>query len=228
MPNVKSRTKPISEIPVKKRIFAEEYAICFDPTSAAKKAGYKSPSAMGSKLLKDPSVVNYLRRFINRVTDRNELRLEEVIEQLRACITRDIGDYVGEDGKIITDANRLSTRARRAVDGIKQEVTIMYADGDAIGEKIKTELKLVPKASAIDMGLKYLDAYPRDGKDKNLEKDKRPPLDWDSLVQAAKNNRGLDQMEDPVEVAYKHLESLPDVEPKEKVIIETNGHQVEE
>lgn len=143
--------------------FAAEFCVDFNATRAAIAAGCpkKSAQVLGSRMLRDNRVKRLIGYYQSRAIKQAEINAEEVLFHLWACVTRSAEDFCDEEGKLITDVNRLSKRAQCAVDGIEQEVLIERdrESGDIIGERIKTKLKLVPKASAIDMALKHKGLY---------------------------------------------------------------------
>lgn len=142
----------------KQREFIEQYLIHRDASKAAKAAGYKPSNAaqQGAKLINHPIIKRVIGVRERKHAEELDLKSSDVLLQLYYCITRNAGDFCDEDGKIITDVRFLNERARASIDGIEQDVKVIYgADGEIAGEQIKTKLKLVPKAHAIDMGMKH-------------------------------------------------------------------------
>ena len=74
-------------------------------------------------------------------------------------------DFINPETGELLDLNNLTVRAKESIDGIEQEVTILKnRDGEEIGTRVKTKLKLVPKISAMDMFMKHLGGYEKDNK----------------------------------------------------------------
>lgn len=138
--------------------FIDHYMVSKNATQAAKAAGYKPANAaqQGAKLLKNRIIKRIIGVREKKQVERLELTSDEVLLQLFYCITRTARDFVDDSGKIITNVNQLNDRACAAIDGIDQEVQYAYSpEGEVVGERIKTKLKLVPKAASIDMGMKH-------------------------------------------------------------------------
>lgn len=138
--------------------FIYEYCIDFNGTRAAIAAGYSEKCAQiqASKLLAKPHIAKAVGKIRNDDLVHLQLTREEILNQLYYCCTRDAMDFMDEKtGKIQTDVRKLTKRARNTIDGIKQTVK-SWTDGDGnTHEEIVTELKLVGKASAIDMAMKH-------------------------------------------------------------------------
>lgn len=65
----------------KKKTFAEEYAKCRNATAAARKAGYqKNHSQIGSNLLKEQEVQDYLKVLYEKALTDKVATIKEVME----------------------------------------------------------------------------------------------------------------------------------------------------
>jgi len=132
-----------------------EYLKDSNGTRAAKAAGYSSPTTASSKLLKKPLIARAIGRAQQIMVQNLGLDAEEVIYNLWCCVTRTLDDFIDEDGKLISNVNKLTDRAKRAVDGIDQEITITHNRDGTRTEKIRNKLKLVSKSSVLDMAMKH-------------------------------------------------------------------------
>ncbi len=130
--------------------FIAEYLVDYNASRAAKAAGYSSTSA-GTKLLAKPLIKQIIAAKERQIVKKLELTSEEVLKQLYFAATRSAADFCDSTGKIITNIHLLDERAQNTIDGIEQTVFI-DAEGN---ETIKTKLKLVPKATAIDLAMKH-------------------------------------------------------------------------
>jgi len=135
--------------------FVMEYLKDSNGTRAAKAAGYSSPTTASSKLLKKPLIARAIGRAQQIMVQNLGLDAEEVIYNLWCCVTRTLDDFIDEDGKLISNVNKLTDRAKRAVDGIDQEITITHNRDGTRTEKIRNKLKLVSKSSVLDMAMKH-------------------------------------------------------------------------
>lgn len=88
----------------KQLLFANEYLIDFNRTQAALRAGYSKRSAgeMGSKLLKNPEVAEYVSQ---RLTE-SAMSADEALMRLAAHARGDIDDCLDDDGRFSLDKAR--------------------------------------------------------------------------------------------------------------------------
>lgn len=169
--------KTMQALSLKQLRFVSEYLACMNPCEAAVKAGYSKP--MGNKLLENKTIARMVEFEDRKTCEKLELSREEILLQLYYCVTRSARDFCDADGKIITDVNLLTDRACNVIDGIEQTV-VSYWDADAEREvtEVKTKLKLVPKATAIDMAMKHKGLFAPQQVDVLTS---RPTLDWSNL-----------------------------------------------
>lgn len=159
----KRKLRPIKEAELsdKQRLFAREYAVDLNGTQAAIRAGYavKSASVTSTKLLKNPLVLQEVGFAQNKALTKVGMRVEEVLEQIHSALTREGKDFIDPATGELIPIHNLPKRANQAIDGIEQEVTIIERENMPPMKVIKTKLKLVPKASAMDMAMKHFGAY---------------------------------------------------------------------
>ncbi len=163
-----------SKLTDKERRFIAEYQVDYNGTRACIAAGYSAKTAgvMASKLLAKDHIARAIGNSQRLMVKKLELTAEEVLLQLYYCVTRSAKDFCDSEGKIITDVHLLSERACATIDSIKQD---SYYDNDGIFHT-KTELRLVPKAHAIDMAMKHKGLFAPTKVNSTVS------LDWDSLV----------------------------------------------
>ncbi|MCK9570481.1 terminase small subunit [Candidatus Pacearchaeota archaeon] len=174
------------ELNEKSLLFVAEYLVDFNSTRAAIAAGYskKTAGVKGCQLMKRPDIARVIKQFQKEDLERCQLTREEVLLQLYYCATRSAADFCDENGRIITDVQRLTKRAQNTIDGIDQ--TVSYdQDGNEI---VRTRLRLVPKSDAINMALKHMGMYAPEKHDVTVH----PGLDFDKL---AKEDRPPDEIE---------------------------------
>lgn len=193
----------------KERLFVDYYlSDGMDQTSAAIKAGYsaKTAHAIGNQLMRRPHIRAEIGKQCKQLHDEIELTTEEVLKQLYYIVTRDVREFVDSEG-VMLPLNKLGDRAAQAVDGFDQEIT-EYTDLET-GQKrrtIKNKLKLVGKAGAIEMAMKYQGLFKTD----NEQKQNHVTLDFSKLFQPHREEN------DPVVKAMENLEESA----KNKVVIE--------
>lgn len=172
-PSKKKRRSPIRKLTIREQKFIEEYLIDGNASRSAKSAGYENPAVQGVRLLKNQMISTAIKIRQENLVKKLELSSEEVLKQLYYCCTRSARDFVDEEGLIQTDVNKLSDRAASTIDGIKQRVSY-----DLEGNKtVTTELKLVSKATAIELAMKNKGLFAP----KKVEAQHVHKIDWDSL-----------------------------------------------
>ena len=100
----------------KQKRFCEEYLIDLNATQAAIRAGYskKTARSIGNENLTKPDVQNHLRELQNKVQERNEITIDEVVNELATIGFFDIAECYNADGTL-RNVNEMSERARKAV-----------------------------------------------------------------------------------------------------------------
>ncbi len=161
----------------KQRIFVEEYLADFNATRAAEAAGYSNPQVSGARQLQNPKIAAVVEKYMARVQKQYELTREAILEQLAYCALRTGGDFVDDDGRIVQNIKKLPKAAQGAIDGIKQKVRKYYdREGNLAGETVETELKLVSKATALDLAMKHKGLFAAEKHEHLMTQ-----LDWDKM-----------------------------------------------
>lgn len=174
----------------------------FNPTEAAKKAGYKNPSVQASRLLAKPEIAKFLKQKQTRREQKLEIKAERVVQELANMAFRNIKDFCDEDGRIRTDnLHAIPDHAAVAIDGIKQRHDT-YWDGEHQHEVVTYELKLVPKLAAIEALMKHMGIdKPQASTEGEQEVNTRPIVNWDEYYAAS-------QADDPVEAEIRKAAGL--------------------
>lgn len=157
--------------------FVQNYIVHLDGEQAAIEAGYspKTAKSTASKLLNRTPIARAVGVLKRRGLEAAELTQEEVLTQLKHCVTRTSDDFLDENGKL-KNHSEWNPRAKAALDGIKQRRRVLYGpDGEPMGEEIETEIKLVSKGGAITTAMRHFEnkLSEEDLVDKNL--------DWDAM-----------------------------------------------
>jgi hypothetical protein len=177
--------------------FIVEFATVANSRQAALNAGYskKVAGVMGCRLLKMPAVVAALQKIKNKDERKLELTRETVLMELAKGLFRDPAGMENADGFVVTSLREIPPELRTIIDGFK--VTQQLGDdgeGNYVPVSQKIEVKLVPKASVIDMGMKHLGAYAAEKQETKVS------LDWDTMY-------GRSAIIDPVDEAVKRIET---------------------
>lgn len=188
--------------------FCDEWCVDCNGTRAAKAAGYKNPQVMSSRLLANPLIQKYIRGRHTKIGQKLEIKAEDVLRQLWCCINRRAKDFFDEEGKLL-GPHELPEIAQCSIDSIEQEVVVLRdREGEVIGEKIKNKYRLVPKAHAIDMGMKHKGLFEAIALNLNTV-----GVNWDDLVMRAPASQNVINAKVIETTAQRHIEQGPVLEP---------------
>ena len=150
----------------KQQRFCEEYLIDLNATQAAIRAGYsvKTATIIGHENLTKPNISNLIKDKQAEIAERNKLKADDVIQELRALGFWSINDFIGE-GNVINDVSTQPREINKPVAGlkVKETFTTMGRGEDAITERtVTTELKMADKRAAlVDLG-RHLGVFEKD------------------------------------------------------------------
>jgi len=115
------------------------------------------------------------------------VRCREILKQLAYCATRSGADFIDDKGNL-REIQELPERAQQAIDGIKQKKK-RYVDinGNEV-EETHTELKLVSKASAINMAMQHKGLF------SPTQVDSKVSIDFQGLISAISGETAVDDM----------------------------------
>lgn len=86
-----------SRLTVKRRAFIEHYFLCgYNATEAARRAGYKHPRILGSRLTK----VDAVKKVIEKRFSESIMSRDEVLKRLAEQATADYSQYLTGDGTV--------------------------------------------------------------------------------------------------------------------------------
>lgn len=177
----------------RQKCFVMEFLISNNRTQAALKAGYskKTASIMGAKLTNEkqfPRVVEVIRTLRKQDEKRFKVTRQTILEQLYYMLTRDVGEFINEDGTI-ANIKDMPKAARCMIDGFEQ---VEYTDPETGEKTLKTKVRLSPKAQAVDLSMKYKGM---------LAPDKHTlttTINWDELLdQRKKTRKPIVEVEEP-------------------------------
>lgn len=164
----RSLTKPLTE---KQREFVRQYVLLRDATKAAIAAGFKPNNArsMAYRLLQQPSIKREVRKAFHRIGVQYENQLSVAMQELFHCVTRRASDLIDPDTGVMRELSEMPERIDAAIDGY-EETTTTDDEGNV---SVKRKVKLVSKASAIDMAMKINGSYAPTGNSTTVNVDAR-------------------------------------------------------
>lgn len=180
----------------RQRRFVMEYCVDCKAGEAARRAGYTgATSVTAGRLLANPVIKSAIAKRQMFLAQGFTVKSKDVLRQLIYALTRDALDFCDkETGLIITDIRKLPPRARACIDGVEQEVTVLHdSKGHPIGQRVKTKLKLVPKAKAIEMAMQHKGLF----KPTNASSEK-VDVDWDKISADNQTNPVDEIVADPL------------------------------
>lgn len=171
----------------KERSFCTHYVSHYNIAKAAREAGYSGKTAkqMGQKLIKKSNVVSYIGKLQSQALEDVELSLPSIMQELAYAVKRNLDDFTDDEGFLIVDPRKMSTRAKACVDGIKAK---QYLDQDGNISSQEIEFKLVPKFPAIQLALRRLEDV----------KEYQKSIDWDSMYEADNEDEDSDSIEQTI------------------------------
>lgn len=129
--------------------FCEEYLIDLNATQAAIRAGYSQRTAgsIGDENLKKPEIKARIEFLQAELAERNKVKADDVIQELKALGFWNIKDFV-DTGNAIKDLSQLDRNTLKPVTSIKTKT--IYTEQ---GPEVSVELKLADKRAAlVDLG----------------------------------------------------------------------------
>lgn len=159
------------KLPAKQESFCLEYIVHKNATKAYKAAyGVKSNNGAaveGSKLLRKPNVKARLDELFAELAERNKLKADDVIQELKALAFWSINDFVSTDNRI-KDISKLKRETNKPVVGIKTKTETRTVGEIGIVEHT-VEVKFADKrASLVDLG-RHLGIFKEDNDQKAIK-----------------------------------------------------------
>lgn len=181
----------------RQEIFVKQYPIHWNGTRAAREAGYANPDVDAARLLKIPAVQQAIAYEKQKLIERLGIDPAEVLFHIWCMATVNGGDFTDESGKIITDMNQLSLRAKNCIAGIEQTVVTRTFDDGSSESEMTTKLKLTNKNDAVNSLMKHKGLFEPSllNPQENLQS-----LDWGKLYGRPKG------VTDPDVIEIKKLE----------------------
>lgn len=161
----RAKAKPPRPNPVADRYarFADAYvANGGNAKQAAITAGYSAKTAegQGSRLLRNAKVQSEIAARQQRLKAKFEVKADTVVEELVRIGMADVRDLVTWDagGVTVKDSSQISEAAARAISSVKVK-SVTTGEGEKAETRVEVELKLHPKAPALEALSKHLGLY---------------------------------------------------------------------
>lgn len=157
-----ARSARIDPVTSRYERFADGMVAHGNATRAALDAGYKKSTAasQGSRLLKNAKVKALIAERQARLKAKFEIQAETVVEELVRIGMADVRDLITWDGSgaRVKDSSEISEAAARAISSVKVR-SVTTGTGKDAETKVEVELKLHPKAPALEALSKHLGLY---------------------------------------------------------------------
>lgn len=178
----KQKTNPkksINKIPIAKnnnklspneKIFADQWLMDRNGTQAYKIAyphtkKDNTAAVLSFQLLKKPRVAEYIKKRLERISDKAEINVEWVLKKYKMLVEYSIADFFDDKGKI-KPLSEIPKDKLYAVCGFKVNKIISAKDSEEIKTIIR-ELKFSDKKGALDSLAKHLGMFEKDNEQKN-------------------------------------------------------------
>lgn len=140
--------------------FVHEYPACgFNASEAARRAGYSEKTApeIGYENLTKPHIQRALSEYLEKLTDRAEIRAEDVLEEYRRIAFSSLRDVVrwGPDGVELRDSEELPDEVAAAVREV--EVNEWRQEDGTVRRRAK--VKMHRKEKALDKLGEFLELW---------------------------------------------------------------------
>jgi phage terminase small subunit len=149
----------IARLTTRQKAFVKYYVLLNDGRAAAIRAGYsvKRAAQEAYELLLHPAVKREVNKARAVQARQYQAEMDAAMQELFHCLTRRGTDLVDPKTGLMLPLHDMPERVNAAMDGYEETVT----EGP-LGTKVVKKIKLVSKASAIDMAMKIRGAYAPD------------------------------------------------------------------
>lgn len=152
----KKRGANIQLLNPQQRLFVEHLLAdkSFNPTAAAKAAGYKNPSGSVQKLLSNKIVNAAIGKALHDRIEKTKVTAEMVIHELAAVAFSNIQEVMG-DNDSIKKLSDLPENVARSISSIKVQHKTEFDHGEPVTVVVK-EIKFWDKLNALTLLAKHL------------------------------------------------------------------------
>lgn len=157
MANKRSKT-----IPPQMKVFADAFFMTRNKVEAAREAGYsgtdKALAVRASELLKDDRVAAYLKERSDRLLEREDNVIDDLLNDLKLLSKANMKNYASwKDGKVeYKDSEEITDEEAYAIRKVKSKTHVSYGkEGDISSETSELEIELHNKESALKLRASY-------------------------------------------------------------------------
>ena len=154
----------------KQKRFCEEYVVDYNATQSAIRAGYAKNRAkeQGYQLLHKTTLLEYIDKLQEDIQERNKTTVDECVSYLVKIMRFDIADLYEDNGRL-KSIHEIPKDSRLVISELSvfEEFEGTGKDRELIG--FTKKLKTLDRKGAIVELMKYLGAYEKDNKQKNIE-----------------------------------------------------------
>ena len=181
---LRKRGGDMNKLTDKERSFVCEYLLNRNGIESVIAAGYKGNRAtarnMACKLLKRPRIAAILGKVFHNQQERYKADSDEILEQVSWAATMDIGEFFDKEGILVMNhrvvngkvvgstIHDLPKRVRSVINSVKQKVKRTIINDKTIIEEVETELKMVSKEKAWELGMRYHGMFEKDTSQKGV------------------------------------------------------------
>lgn len=198
----KPKKVDVDDLSDQQKVFVTSYAGSWNGAEAARIAKYAHPGVAAAKLLKNPIIQKAIAWEKQQLLAKIGINAAEILFHLWCMSTVTGDDFTDETGKIITDMNELSLRAKACIQGLEQTITTYTTEDGTTTEEVKTKLKITDKVRSVDMAMKHKGLF-----DEMIQQmfggSGKPQMDWSALYGRPKDATAPDIIE------VKRVESKP-------------------
>jgi len=146
----------------------------FNPTAAARRAGYKNPAIMANKLMKNPTVALALGKVMRERNERCEMKAAHVMEYIRhALFFNPLDHFIPTDEGgvwLVEDPSAIPPEIGQLIESME----IKHLERPDGSQMTMFKVKLVSKTAILGHALRHMDAG-------MVEPAGEAAFDWDKL-----------------------------------------------
>lgn len=149
-----ARRKSVPRLTARLKRFAQEYALDFNATKAAGRAGYSASwaNSHASEALKRPEVIAIVESITAAASEKSQVTKERLLEEVGVISFSSVDDYEWDSKGNLKVKDGVPPEAIRAIASVKVEVA-QYGEHAVL---IKKQFKLWDKPRALNLGMRHL------------------------------------------------------------------------
>ncbi len=183
---ITKRGTDLTKLTDRQQKFVFAYMESMDAKQAAIAAGYGTKNArhQGAKLLRHWRVKRALGKLMGEFVADETLTIKNVLQELAYCLSRNVVDFLDEDGYLITDdLRKLPLNLQKSIEAFECRQIIDEKTGQVVAQEFKVT-KMVPKDRILTLAMKYLGLLVESN---TINNNNTIVVDWDKLLEPPKN-----------------------------------------